>query len=98
MQSRASNPVTYVVGWNNDGFIKDVTQRYCSNWHTETRKLRVDKRWWRRTVRRFAGKKTSRDRKEDEELESLQLKQPLPTRISEYIYYVLSEFCFDKKF
>jgi hypothetical protein len=31
-----------VVAWNNDNTLKDITKRYCTNFNTVTRKLRID--------------------------------------------------------
>lgn len=84
-QTKASHPVTYIVAWNNDNSLKDITQRYCPNWNTVTRKLRIDKKWCQNTLKPFEGRKTARDREEDEELARLQLEQPLPTSIAEYV-------------
>lgn len=83
-QKRASQPVCYILAWDNKNYIKDITSRYCPNWNTVTRKLRVDPKWWEQTLKAFAGPKSARDREEDEELARLQLEKPLPTTISEY--------------
>lgn len=82
-QQRASHPITYVIAWNNNNSLKDITQRYCPNWNTITRKLRIDKGWWDATLKPYKGKKTARDKEEDEELARLQIEKPLPTSIAE---------------
>ncbi|KAK4884025.1 hypothetical protein RN001_000296 [Aquatica leii] len=84
LYSRASHPISYIITWNNNHAIKDVTQRYCPNWNTTTRKLRIDSKWWTETLRPYIGQKTARDKEEDEDLARLQLEKPLPTTISEY--------------
>uniref|UniRef100_A0A1Y1MPJ7 Rad4 beta-hairpin domain-containing protein n=2 Tax=Photinus pyralis TaxID=7054 RepID=A0A1Y1MPJ7_PHOPY len=84
LYSRASHPVSYVIAWNNNNSIKDITQRYCTNWNTTTRLLRVDAKWWSATLKPYTGVKTARDKEEDEELAQLQLDKPLPSTISEY--------------
>ncbi|KAF2894976.1 hypothetical protein ILUMI_11209 [Ignelater luminosus] len=84
LYTRASHPIMYIVAWNNDNSLKDITQRYCPNWNTVTRKLRIDNKWWQKTLKPFEGRKIARDREEDEELARLQLEQPLPTSIAEY--------------
>ena len=33
-----------------DGGVKDVTRKYCSNFHTENRKLRLVEKWWNETL------------------------------------------------
>jgi xeroderma pigmentosum group C-complementing protein len=83
LQARASHPVSYVVAWNNDNTLKDITKRYCTNFNTVTRKLRIDAKWWEDTLKSFTGRKNVRDKEEDEELERQQLEKPLPTSITE---------------
>lgn len=83
--SRASHPISYILSWDNNNYIKDVTQRYCTtNWNTVTRKLRVTPEWWSPALKPFEGPKNARQREEDEELEQQQIDQPLPKAISEY--------------
>ncbi|XP_044729023.1 DNA repair protein complementing XP-C cells homolog [Chrysoperla carnea] len=84
LHTRATQPVIYVVAWNNNGTLKDVTSRYSKNWNTVTRKLRDDPTWWNRTLKPYQEKKNAREKEEDEELARQQLDQPLPTAISEY--------------
>lgn len=83
-QSKASTPVSYILSWNNNLSIKDITSRYCPHMNTVTRKLRIDPIWWRKTLQPYEGKKSSRDREEDEDLARQQLDQPLPKTIMEY--------------
>lgn len=80
---RATQPVSYILAWDNKNYIKDISKRYCPNWNTVTRKLRVEPKWWDQTLKPFTGPKTARDREEDEELARLQLEKPLPTTIAE---------------
>ncbi|CAH1963327.1 unnamed protein product [Acanthoscelides obtectus] len=81
---RATHPVTYIVAWNNDNTLKDITMRYCKNFSTVTRKLRVDSKWWEETIQPFKGKQTVKDKEEDDDLNRQQLDQPLPKSIAEY--------------
>ncbi|XP_056642265.1 DNA repair protein complementing XP-C cells homolog [Diorhabda sublineata] len=81
---RATHPISYVVAWNNDNTIKDVTKRYCTNYNTVTRKLRINEKWWEESIRPFLEKSTPRSREEDNDLSRQQLDQPLPKVISEY--------------
>ncbi|XP_053696724.1 DNA repair protein complementing XP-C cells homolog [Sabethes cyaneus] len=80
----ASSPIVYVLAWNNDGTIKDVTTRYCSNYATSTKKLRVEEDWLYETLRKFKGKRSARDIEEDRSLNQALMEQPLPTAINEY--------------
>merc|ERR1719233_650962 len=41
LERLASRPMLYVLAINNEGRIKDVTQRYASNYLTQTRKMRA---------------------------------------------------------
>ncbi|KAL3286502.1 hypothetical protein HHI36_001007 [Cryptolaemus montrouzieri] len=84
LYSRASHPVSYVLAWSNNNYIKDITKRYCQNYNTVTRKLRTDSQWWEQTLKPFLGPKNARDKEEDDELDRQQLDKPLPTTISEY--------------
>ncbi|CAH0552006.1 unnamed protein product [Brassicogethes aeneus] len=82
--SRASHPISYVVAWNNNNNIRDISARYCQNFNTVTRKLRIDAKWWESSLKPFEGTKTVRDKEEDDEMERQQLEKPLPTVIGEY--------------
>ena len=56
MEQNASKPVHYVVAFDNDKCVKDVTVRYASDWLITTRKLRissVDQHWWKQTLNPF---------------------------------------------
>lgn len=57
--------------------------RYCKNFSTVTRKLRVDPKWWEESLKPFIGSQTIRDREEDDDLNRQQLDQPMPKAISE---------------
>ncbi|XP_044744438.1 DNA repair protein complementing XP-C cells homolog [Coccinella septempunctata] len=84
LYSRATHPVSYVLAWNNNNHIKDITRRYCQNFNTATRKLRIDAKWWEESLKPFLGPKNAKDREEDDELDRQQQEKPLPTTISEY--------------
>lgn len=72
----------YILGWDNEGYIKDITRRYSTSWNTVTRKLRVDNIWLSFSLKSFKGPSTRRDKDENEDLERQQLDQPLPKTIS----------------
>ncbi|XP_039110887.1 DNA repair protein complementing XP-C cells isoform X2 [Hyaena hyaena] len=80
----ASKPVTYVVGIDGDGWIRDVTQRYDPAWMTTTRKCRIDAKWWAETLRPYRSPLVEREKKEDSEFQAKHLGQPLPTVIGTY--------------
>ncbi|XP_073501075.1 DNA repair protein complementing XP-C cells [Phyllobates terribilis] len=79
-----TKPVTYIVGIDTTGHVKDVTRRYDPEWMTRTRKRRVDTEWWEETLLPYRSSDTARGDKEDVEFEVKLLDQPLPTSITEY--------------
>ncbi|XP_063530357.1 DNA repair protein complementing XP-C cells homolog isoform X2 [Cydia strobilella] len=82
--SRATHPVSYVVGWDNNNYLKDLTRRYVPHWNTVTRKQRAEPVWWDTSTVPWKGPRTARDREEDEALDRMQLDAPLPKSIAEY--------------
>ncbi|PNF35257.1 hypothetical protein B7P43_G04796 [Cryptotermes secundus] len=84
LHSRATQPVTYVLAFNNDLTLKDVTCRYCVQFSTLTRKLRVDEKWWKESLSPFVSAPTAHDKEEDEELNRLMLDRPMPTTLKEF--------------
>jgi len=81
LESRASKPLLYVLAINNRGRIKDVTQRYASNFLTQTRKLRVDQDWLDETLVHY--KDTEGD-KEDKEMAKKAGDAPLPSSVGAF--------------
>ncbi|XP_023947310.2 DNA repair protein complementing XP-C cells homolog [Bicyclus anynana] len=81
---RATHPVNYAVGWDNNNYLKDLTRKYVPHWNTVTRKQRVEPLWWDDAIKPWLGPKTARDREEDERLDRMQLEAPLPKVIGEY--------------
>ncbi|XP_058171137.1 DNA repair protein complementing XP-C cells homolog [Anopheles ziemanni] len=82
--ARASSPLLYVLSWNNDGSIKDVSSRYCAEYTTVTQKLRIMQQWMDDTLLQFRGEPSARDAVEDRELNRILEERPLPKTISEY--------------
>lgn len=80
---KASKPVLYVIAYNLEGLIKDVTRRYCSQWLSVTRKQRIDEKWWTETLTYWLERETAISKKEDELLLQRELEQPLPKTVSE---------------
>jgi len=64
--------------------IKDVTARYASQWLTETRKNRVDRDWWGKTLEPYMSTDTRADEREDEQMASCLTQQPLPTSVGAF--------------
>ncbi|XP_030314372.1 DNA repair protein complementing XP-C cells [Calypte anna] len=82
--THATKPLSYVVGFDNDGSVRDVTQRYDPMWMTATRKSRVDPEWWEDTLLPYKSPFVERDIKEENEFQVKLQDQPLPTSIGEY--------------
>ncbi|KAK9496877.1 hypothetical protein O3M35_012904 [Rhynocoris fuscipes] len=80
---RCTSPVSYILAYNADGTIKDVTKRYVKQWHICS-KSRVDQSWWNRTLKSWAPPKTKRNEQEDEELRRKLEEMPMPTSISDF--------------
>ncbi|XP_068413851.1 DNA repair protein complementing XP-C cells [Eschrichtius robustus] len=80
----ATKPVTYIVGIDGDGWVRDVTQRYDPAWMTATRKCRVDAAWWAEALRPYRSPLVAREQREDQEFQARHLDQPLPTVIGTY--------------
>ncbi|KAM6061967.1 DNA repair protein complementing XP-C cells isoform 2-T2 [Chlamydotis macqueenii] len=80
----ATKPLSYIVGFDNDGSVRDVTQRYDPLWMTATRKSRVDPDWWEETLQPYRSPYVERDKKEENEFQVKLQDQPLPTAIGEY--------------
>ncbi|CAD0198824.1 unnamed protein product [Chrysodeixis includens] len=84
LYNHATHPVCYVVGWDNNNYLKDLTRKYVPHWNTQTRKIRAEAPWWDKAIHPWLGPKTARDREEDEFLDKMQLEAPLPTSVGEY--------------
>ncbi|XP_027556872.1 DNA repair protein complementing XP-C cells [Neopelma chrysocephalum] len=82
--THATKPLFYVVGFDNNGSVRDVTQRYDPVWMTATRKIRVDPEWWEETLQPYESPNVERDRKEETEFQVKLQDQPLPTAVGEY--------------
>ncbi|KAL4708786.1 hypothetical protein ACJJTC_011750 [Scirpophaga incertulas] len=82
--TRATHPVCYIVGWDNNNYLKDLTRRYVPHWNTVTRKQRAEPAWWNTATQLWRGPNTARNKEEDEQLDRMQLEAPLPKSITEY--------------
>uniref|UniRef100_A0ACB8EHB5 Uncharacterized protein n=1 Tax=Sphaerodactylus townsendi TaxID=933632 RepID=A0ACB8EHB5_9SAUR len=80
----ATKPVCYIIGFDNDGCVKDVTQRYDPAWMTLTRKRRVDAQWWDDTLNPYRSPFVEREKKEEKAFLAQLQDKPLPTAVGEY--------------
>ncbi|XP_065347263.1 DNA repair protein complementing XP-C cells homolog [Cloeon dipterum] len=81
LYSKASTPVLYVMGL--DQTVRDLSRRYCPQYHTSTRKQRVDQAWWEEAINPFYGKKSAFDKEEEEEMNKHLQDRPVPKTLSE---------------
>lgn len=80
---KATKPVLYVIAYNSERLIKDVTRRYCPQWLSVTRKQRIDEKWWIETLTYWQERETAMSKQEDELLLQKELEQPLPKTVGE---------------
>ncbi|KAK7146079.1 hypothetical protein R3I93_013720 [Phoxinus phoxinus] len=81
---QATQPITYVVGVDDEGYLKDLSSRYDPTWLTSSRRRRVDSEWWEETMELYKSPDAERGQKEDQEMQAKILNKPLPTSIAEY--------------
>lgn len=82
-QKNASKPIIYVLAWNNDNTIRDVTPRYCSQFHTTTRKLRAEQLWIDEALDKFYENRNPRTIIEDVEFSKMHMDTPMPKSVGE---------------
>ncbi|CAG8565605.1 3313_t:CDS:10 [Cetraspora pellucida] len=88
------NTMAYVVAYEEDGYMKDVTRRYSTQWGARTRKLRIPEKdgqsWWDETLTYFARPyERERDKIEDSNLHSMEISERIPTTIGHFINHPL---------
>lgn len=81
---QATQPITYVVGVDDEGYLKELSCRYDPTWLTSSRRQRIDSEWWEETMELYKSPNAERGRKEDQEMQAKLLDKPLPTSITEY--------------
>ncbi|KAG8834640.1 hypothetical protein FRC17_007942 [Serendipita sp. 399] len=81
------NRMMYVVAFEEDGYIRDVTLRYARHFGAKTSKARASSRrgqsdWWESVIALFTRPyRLNRDDIEDAELQSLQHIEGMPTSV-----------------
>ena len=85
------NQMSYVLAFEDDGSVRDVTRRYASTFNAKTRKLRLESTgkdsevWWKRTVRFFRRPfKEAKDQIEDDELNAREAQEGMPKAIADF--------------
>ncbi|XP_033746540.1 DNA repair protein complementing XP-C cells-like [Pecten maximus] len=84
IESHATQPVHYVLGFSNKGYIKDVTARYSANWLTDTRKLRTDPDWIEETFVPYVDPDTGAVDREDTAIKDNLIRRPMPTSVGAF--------------
>ncbi|ROW01350.1 hypothetical protein VMCG_05889 [Cytospora schulzeri] len=92
--SDRGNLLSYVVCFEDNGAAKDVTRRYAKAFNAKTRRTRVDgpmvpeegRKWWRRALKRYRapGVITDLDQIENNELNGLEAREPLPRNVFDF--------------
>lgn len=88
--SDPENNMVYVMAFDHDGYVKDVTRRYTTWFLAKTRKSRVEstpdgERWLRRALRPYRRRlRTEVDELEDAELSSFEARERMPTAIADF--------------
>ena len=89
--SDSSNLLSYVVAFEEDYRIRDVTLRYSQAFNAKTRKLRVEdtkggKRWWEGILRYYGSSNhdLDRDQVEDAELKAKEAREPMPRNVNDF--------------
>ncbi|CAG8449162.1 11518_t:CDS:10, partial [Dentiscutata heterogama] len=88
------NVMAYVVAYEEDGYLKDVTRRYATQWGARTRKLRIPDKdgqnWWDETLVYFARPcEREQDKIEDSSLHNMEISERIPTTISHFVNHPL---------
>lgn len=91
-QKDIRNSLSYVVGMEEDGSLRDVTRRYASQFNAKTRKTRIDRtasaegsQWWQRILRLYRRPiKLARDEIEDAEMQRREEREGMPRNIEDF--------------
>ncbi|KAL8583477.1 hypothetical protein ACOMHN_044835 [Nucella lapillus] len=89
----ASKPLLYVLGFENDGSVKDITAKYAPRWLSHTRKQRVDSDWWRESLEPYSSTNAALDDLENRDIKDHLVQCPLPTSIGDFKNHPLYALC-----
>ncbi|KAF9298752.1 hypothetical protein BGZ74_009235 [Mortierella antarctica] len=89
--SCSSNILSYVVAYDEDNFVTDVTRRYTSQWGGTTKRLRVQPAgaggfdWWAQTMSLLMKPHlTSDEELEQSELLQSEISERMPTKLGDF--------------
>ena len=92
------NGMSYVIAFEDDGSVRDVSKRYVKAYNAKTRRGRVEitnggERWWQRVTRMYRSSHSmDRDQVEDAELAAKEAAEPMPRNVQDFKdhpYYAL---------
>ncbi|XP_054159920.1 DNA repair protein complementing XP-C cells homolog [Oppia nitens] len=86
ISSKSLSQLTYVIAIDSDGYLREVTQRYSSDWMSANyKRRRIDDNWWSQTLLFFERKtKSCAEKSEDLEFKEMTSTTPLPTKVSDF--------------
>ena len=89
--SDSSNRLSYVLAFEEDYRVRDVTLRYSQAFNAKTRKLRVEetkggKQWLERILHYYGSSnhELDRDQVEDAELKAKEAREPMPRNVIDF--------------
>ncbi|KAG0272113.1 hypothetical protein BGZ95_012156, partial [Linnemannia exigua] len=89
--SCATNNLAYVVAYDEDNYVTDVTRRYTSQWTNVTKKIRVQPAgpsafdWWAQTMAGLANPSRSVEEDiEEAELQQAEASERMPTKLGDF--------------
>ncbi|KAG0347736.1 hypothetical protein BG004_007074 [Podila humilis] len=89
--SCTSNVLSYVVAYDEDNYVTDVTRRYTSQWGSTTRKLRTQPAsadgfdWWAQTMSLLRKPHLTQDEElEQAELLQSEISEKVPTKLGDF--------------
>ncbi|MCJ1312525.1 hypothetical protein MMC25_006199 [Agyrium rufum] len=88
--SDPSNTMTYVLAFEEDSSMHDVTVRYAQSYNAKTRRLRVEdtkggERWWKRVIKFYKRDfQLDRDQLEEAELQAKEAREEMPRNVADF--------------
>ncbi|KAK3648402.1 hypothetical protein LTR56_007519 [Elasticomyces elasticus] len=89
--SYSDNQMSYVVAFESDGVVRDVTRRYTKAFNAKTRRSRVEATeggaaWWKKALRLFRrrGGKLDREQVEDAEMAGREAREGMPSNVQDF--------------
>ncbi|KAH7952679.1 hypothetical protein HPB49_000407 [Dermacentor silvarum] len=77
-------PLYYILSFDDNNKVKDITKKYASGWLTSVKKKRIDPKWWEESLKPFRPTDSERERVENTQIQSKLQRQPMPGSIAEF--------------